>query len=96
MGDIVLEAGVVGADAVSGGTRLERIRIGGFLGGSLKSTVVAGRAGGGGAGDKPDILAPAVPGEAVCALGGGGGADDLAGSEEACITKMGLLVIKIK
>ena len=82
IGDIVLAAGVVGADAVSGGTRFERIRIGGFLGGSLRSTAVAGLAGGGGAGERPDILA-AAPGEAVCALGGGGGGEGLAASAEA-------------
>ena len=78
----MLAAGVVGADAVSGGTRFERIRIGGFLGGSLRSTAVAGLAGGGGAGERPDILA-AAPGEAVCALGGGGGGEGLAASAEA-------------
>lgn len=43
----VAENGVVGAEAVSLGTRFERTRMGGFLGGpSVKSIAVAGRPGG--------------------------------------------------
>lgn len=78
-----------GADSpsVSSGTRFERIRVGGLRGGSeLKSIgcVVAGRGGPpigerGGGGMLPSCL----PGDAVCARGGGGGGDGLGASPPA-------------
>lgn len=76
-------AGVLGAEAISLGTRLERTRMGGFLRGpSVRSTAVAGRAGGGGAGEGGvcDLKAE-DPGEAVCARGGGGGGEGAAASD---------------
>lgn len=79
--DIVAEAGVVGADAISVGTKFDLKRTGGltvFGGESFRSIAVAGRTGGGGAGEGPDggrdPKPPAVLGEAVCARRGGGGA----------------------
>lgn len=58
------EAGVVGADTTSLGTRFERTRIGGFLGGpSVRSIAVAGRAGGSPGDDGG--LALDIPGDAV-------------------------------
>lgn len=61
------EDGVVGNDVASEGTRFERIRIGGFLGGtSDSSTAVAGRAGGGGPGEgAAGARAEDIPGDAV-------------------------------
>lgn len=83
-GDIVDAAGVVGAEAVSTGTRFERTRIGGFFGGSLRSIAVAGLAGGGGPGEGPCwTLELAVPGDVVCDRGGGGGGDGFAASAPA-------------
>lgn len=53
--------GVTGADSV-GGARLERIRIGAFVGGSDKSIADAERTGGPETGDTRE---PLIPGEAV-------------------------------
>ena len=73
------EGGAEGWSAASLGTRLERTRVGGLRGGSEVKSIapaVAGRAGGGpavrgdgGGGPAPNDL----PGDAVCARGGGGG-----------------------
>jgi len=78
--------GVLGADSV-GGARLERIRIGTFVGGSVvRSIADAGRIGGASGGvDEDGGLDPLIPGEAVCALdgaleGGGGGVAGFAAS----------------
>ena len=71
------EAGVAGADADSSGTKFDRTRMGGFLGGpSVRSIAVAGRAGGGPGEGKlgaPVAFGNEVAGDAVWALGGGGG-----------------------
>ena len=59
--------GVLGADETSVGTRLDRTRMGGFLGGpSVRSIAVAGRAGGvPGVGGATCDLRIEDPGEAV-------------------------------
>lgn len=73
-----LRGGATGLSALSG-TRFDRIRVGGFLGGIPKSIPfdVAGRTGGG----TPCDIATDLLGDAVCAReGGGGGAAGLAAS----------------
>jgi len=72
--------GVLGADSV-GGARFDRIRIGALVGGSVvRSIAEAGRMGGA---EVDGGGLEAIPGEAVCALeGGGGGVAGFAGSEE--------------
>ena len=76
--------GVLGADSV--GARLERIRMGGFIGGSAPRSMADAERGGGAAGGGGWDLGPVIPGEAVCALagGGGGGAAGLVSSPEDC------------
>lgn len=77
--------GIGGAElSLSGGTRFERMRIGG-LGSPSPGSVVAGRAGGGGGGVAPTGRARIdAPGDAVCARGGGGVGADGAASELDC------------
>lgn len=67
-------AGLAGTDCDSDGTKLDRTRIGGLGGESVRSMAVAGRTGGVRAiGGPVGSLAVAVPGDAVCARDGGGG-----------------------
>lgn len=71
-----MPVGVLGADsAVGGGAKLERTRITVLLGGEvLRSIADAARGGGGGAEFPPPIeKLDVLPGDAVCALDGGGG-----------------------
>jgi len=75
---MVADKGVGGAElsSDSAGTKFERTRMMVLGGGgpALIALEVAGRAGGGGGGVVPLGRAPCdLPGDAVCALGGGGG-----------------------
>jgi len=88
-GSIVADKGVGGAEPFSdsAGTRFDRTRMIGLGGPPLASIglTVAGRAGGGGGG-VPVATAPKdLPGDAVCALGGGGGCEGFAASEPAVL-----------
>lgn len=68
-------AGVGGTDCILSGARFD-LTLGGVLrGGDERSTAEAGRGGGGGRfpGDGGGLSI--LPGEVVCALGGGGGAE---------------------
>lgn len=83
------EFGVGGADpfSVSMGTRFERTRMGGRCGGPADiALAVAGRAGGGGGGVAPEGSPPSdLPGDAVCARGGGGRGVGFGSSDAAWI-----------
>lgn len=63
--------GVLGADSV-GGARFERMRIGALTGGSVLRSMADAERGGAVEGEGWD-LGPVIPGDAVCALAGGGG-----------------------
>lgn len=74
---------MLGAEATSLGTKFERTLIGGFLGGpSVRSMAVEGL-GGGTPGEAIGGRPEAEAGDAVCARGGGSGAEGAAASAGA-------------
>jgi len=72
---VSLLLGVGGMDCVSSGTRFDLTLDSGLRGGDERSTADAGRGGGGGRfpGDGGGLSS--LPGDVVCALGGGGVGD---------------------